>query len=133
MSKQDTNPKQTHVLSVDVEDYFQVEAFAGSVDRKSWDQRPSRVVANTYRVLDLFDQHQAKGTFFFVGWVAERFPILYAKSSLAGMSLPAIATGIGRSTASRQMSSVTTRGRPNKRLKTQPGRQSQVIARPAGP
>ncbi len=66
----------THVLSVDVEDYFQVEAFAGLVDRESWDRWPSRVVANTQRVLDLFDNHNAKGTFFIVGWVAEKFPHL---------------------------------------------------------
>ena len=65
-----------HILSVDVEDYFQVEAFAGQVSRESWDNWPSRVVANTQRVLDLFDVHQAKGTFFFVGWVAARFPHL---------------------------------------------------------
>lgn len=66
----------THILSVDVEDYFQVEAFAGQVSRESWDSWPSRVVANTQRVLDLFDAHQAKGTFFFVGWIAARFPHL---------------------------------------------------------
>ncbi|HEX4602666.1 MAG TPA: XrtA system polysaccharide deacetylase [Candidatus Angelobacter sp.] len=76
---QDHNPNPgnlTHVLSVDVEDYFQVEAFAGSVTRESWNRWPSRVVASTRRVLDLFDQHNAKGTFFTVGWVAERFPHL---------------------------------------------------------
>src|SRR5260221_4611079 len=66
----------THILTVDVEDYFQVEAFAGSISRATWDQWPCRVVANTQRVLDLFDEHQAKGTFFFLGWVAERFPEL---------------------------------------------------------
>jgi polysaccharide deacetylase family protein (PEP-CTERM system associated) len=87
LSKQDTNPKQTHVLSVDVEDYFQVEAFAGSVDRKGWYRWPSRVVANTYRVLDLFDQHNAKGTFFFVGWVAERFPHLVREVQSRGHEL----------------------------------------------
>jgi polysaccharide deacetylase family protein (PEP-CTERM system associated) len=87
LSKQDPKPKQTHVLSVDVEDYFQVEAFAGLVDRKSWDQRSSRVVANTYRVLDLFDQHNAKGTFFFVGWVAERFPHLVREVQSRGHEL----------------------------------------------
>lgn len=65
-----------HILSVDVEDYFQVEAFAGVVRRDSWDQWPTRVVQNTQRVLDLFDQYQAKATFFFVGWVAEKFPSL---------------------------------------------------------
>lgn len=65
---------RTHILSVDVEDYFQVEAFASLVSRSSWDQWPCRVEENTRRVLDLFDGHDAKGTFFFVGWVAERFP-----------------------------------------------------------
>ncbi len=66
----------THVLSVDVEDYFQVEAFADRVGRQTWDQWPSRVVANTQRLLDLFDARQVKGTFFFLGWVAHRFPAL---------------------------------------------------------
>ncbi|HEY6305883.1 MAG TPA: XrtA system polysaccharide deacetylase [Candidatus Angelobacter sp.] len=65
-----------HILTVDVEDYFQVEAFASWVYRESWDQWPCRVVENTERILDLFDQHRAKGTFFFLGWVAERFPKL---------------------------------------------------------
>lgn len=69
-------PPLTHILSVDVEDYFQVEAFAGSVTRESWGAWPSRVVDNTRRVLDLFDGCGAKGTFFFLGWVADRFPEL---------------------------------------------------------
>ena len=66
----------THVFSVDVEDYFQVEAFADHVSRHSWEQYPSRVVANTYRIVDLLDAHGVKGTFFFLGWVANRFPSL---------------------------------------------------------
>jgi polysaccharide deacetylase family protein (PEP-CTERM system associated) len=77
----------THVLSVDVEDYFQVEAFAGSVKRESWEKWPSRVVANTLRVLDLFDEHNAKGTFFFVGWVAARFPHLVREAQSRGHEL----------------------------------------------
>lgn len=76
-----------HILSVDVEDYFQVEAFAGQVTRESWDSWPSRVVANTQRVLDLFDAHQAKGTFFFVGWVAARFPHLVREVQSRGHEL----------------------------------------------
>lgn len=66
----------THFMSVDVEDYFQVEAFAGSVARDSWEQWPSRVVDNTRKILDLFDEYQTLGTFFFVGWIAEKFPFL---------------------------------------------------------
>jgi polysaccharide deacetylase family protein (PEP-CTERM system associated) len=81
-----TNP-MTHVLSVDVEDYFQVEAFAGSVDRGSWDRWPSRVVANTQQVLDLFDEHNAKAPFFFVGWVAARFPHLVREVQSRGHEL----------------------------------------------
>jgi polysaccharide deacetylase family protein (PEP-CTERM system associated) len=65
-----------HIMSVDVEDYFQVEAFSGSVTPQSWESWPSRVVANTRRVVDLFARHNAKATFFFVGWVAEQFPSL---------------------------------------------------------
>lgn len=92
-SVQDTRPEppalplQTHILSVDVEDYFQVEAFAGNVTRESWDSWPSRVVANTQRVLDLFDAHRAKATFFFVGWVAERFPNLVREVQSHGHEL----------------------------------------------
>jgi polysaccharide deacetylase family protein (PEP-CTERM system associated) len=88
MAKKQNKPGTvTHVLSVDVEDYFQVEAFAGTVARDSWDRWPSRVVANTQRVLDLFDEHSAKGTFFFVGWVAERFPHLVREVQSRGHEL----------------------------------------------
>jgi polysaccharide deacetylase family protein (PEP-CTERM system associated) len=65
-----------HILSVDVEDYFQVEAFAQDVSPATWETWPSRVEANTNRVLNLFAHHQVKATFFFVGWIAERFPEL---------------------------------------------------------
>jgi polysaccharide deacetylase family protein (PEP-CTERM system associated) len=77
----------THILSVDVEDYFQVEAFAGSVSRDSWSQWPSRVVANTQCVLDLFDEYNAKATFFFVGWIAEQFPHLVREVRSRGHEL----------------------------------------------
>src|SRR5215472_6694738 len=64
------------IISVDVEDYFHVEAFAGVVDRNSWSTHASRVEGNTERILDLFDARQIKGTFFILGWVAERYPRL---------------------------------------------------------
>lgn len=65
-----------NAFSIDVEDYFQVEAFKSAIDRASWDSRPSRVAQNTERVLALLDSADAKGTFFVLGWVAERFPSL---------------------------------------------------------
>lgn len=76
-----------HILTVDVEDYFQVEAFADKVKREDWERYPSRVDANTRRVLDIFDEHGAKGTFFFVGWVADRFPALVREVHARGHEL----------------------------------------------
>lgn len=65
-----------NVISVDVEDYFHVEAFSDLVDRNQWSTYASRVEANTERVLDLLDEQNVKGTFFILGWVAERYPHL---------------------------------------------------------
>jgi|SRR5579864_71569 len=65
-----------HILTVDVEDYFHVEAFAGTVSRTTWDEYPSRVVGNCRRLLEIFDRHEVKATFFVLGWVAERFPAI---------------------------------------------------------
>ena len=76
-----------HILSVDVEDYFQVEAFAKEVPRRTWDHWPSRVVQNTRKMLDLFERQDAKGTFFFLGWVADRFPYLVREVHAKGHEL----------------------------------------------
>jgi polysaccharide deacetylase family protein (PEP-CTERM system associated) len=63
-------------LSVDVEDYFHAEAIAAHFERSDWETMESRVVENTHRVLDLLGEHNARATFFILGWVAERFPEL---------------------------------------------------------
>jgi polysaccharide deacetylase family protein (PEP-CTERM system associated) len=74
-------------MSVDVEDYFQVEAFSDCVSRSSWDSWPSRVVDNTKRCLDLLDRHETKATFFLVGWVADKFPRLPLEIAARGHEL----------------------------------------------
>jgi len=71
-------------MSVDVEDYFQVQAFARFVPRGDWDRYPSRVVVNTRRVLDLFDQSGAKATFFTLGCVARAHPELVREIASRG-------------------------------------------------
>lgn len=76
-----------YILSVDVEDYFQVEAFSKVVPRADWDRWPSRVVANTNRILDLFDEFGVKGTFFTLGWVAQKFPALVREIHRRGHEL----------------------------------------------
>jgi len=64
----------TNVMSVDVEDYFQVGAFEHTIPRSDWDTWPSRVEGNIDRILAMFDKHAVKATFFVLGWVAERHP-----------------------------------------------------------
>lgn len=64
----------TNVMSVDVEDYFQVGAFEHTIDRADWPRWPCRVAANVERILALFDRHGVTATFFTLGWVAERYP-----------------------------------------------------------
>ena len=73
-----------NALTVDVEDYFHVSALAPSIDRGSWGSRESRVVGNTHRLLDLFGQFGVRGTFFVLGWVAERHPQLVKDIAAAG-------------------------------------------------
>ena len=73
-----------HALTVDVEDWYQVSAFEAHVDRTQWTSYASRVVDNTKRMLDLFAKHEAKGTFFTLGWVAEQHPGLIAEIHAAG-------------------------------------------------
>jgi polysaccharide deacetylase family protein (PEP-CTERM system associated) len=71
-------------MTVDVEDYFQVSAFDNVVPRASWERLESRVCANTERLLQIFDDHDIKATFFVLGWVAERFPCLVERISSGG-------------------------------------------------
>ena len=68
-----------NAMTVDVEDYFQVSAFEPHVARDNWPTHPCRVEANTERILELFAAHDVHGTFFTLGWIAERFPGLVRK------------------------------------------------------
>ena len=67
---------EKQALTVDVEDYFHVSAFEKAIDKSDWQNLELRVEKNTYRLLELFEQKQAKCTFFTLGWVAERCPNL---------------------------------------------------------
>lgn len=76
-----------NAMTVDVEDYFQVSAFDNIVSRESWASRESRVVRNTERLLELFHSRGVRGTFFVLGWVAERFPALVRDIASGGHEL----------------------------------------------
>src|SRR6478609_194911 len=76
-----------HAMTVDVEDYFHVSAFAKVIKPDDWSQWPTTVERNTRRLLDLFDETGIKSTFFILGWVAERFPQLIREIHARGHEL----------------------------------------------
>jgi polysaccharide deacetylase family protein (PEP-CTERM system associated) len=71
-------------MSIDVEDYFHASALQPVAPMDTWDALPSRVVANTHRILDVFDEAGLKSTMFMLGWVAERHPELVRRMTAAG-------------------------------------------------
>jgi polysaccharide deacetylase family protein (PEP-CTERM system associated) len=73
-----------NALTVDVEDYFQVSAFAPYIARSSWNEQECRVERNMARILDLFESRQVKATFFVLGWIAERYPHLVREVAQRG-------------------------------------------------
>jgi polysaccharide deacetylase family protein (PEP-CTERM system associated) len=73
-----------NVISVDVEDYFQVEAFASVIQHDRWDTYECRVEQNTCRILDLFAKYNVRATFFTLGWIAQRYPHLVRQIASAG-------------------------------------------------
>ncbi len=74
-------------LSVDVEDWFQVGAFEGVIERDSWDGLSDRVERNCDAILQMFDEAEVKATFFTLGWVAQRHPALLRRIADAGHEL----------------------------------------------
>lgn len=76
-----------NAMTVDVEDYFQVSAFADRVPASQWASMESRVCRNTERLLDIFERAGTHATFFVLGWVAERFPAMVKRIHNAGHEL----------------------------------------------
>jgi polysaccharide deacetylase family protein (PEP-CTERM system associated) len=77
----------TNAMTVDVEDYFHVSAFEAYIAKNQWDNIPHRVEKNTNHILDIFDEHNTKSTFFTLGWVAERYPQLVRRIIKEGHEL----------------------------------------------
>lgn len=78
------SPQPINALTVDVEDYYQVEAFTDVVRREDWPNWESRVVRNTQILLETFAHHNVRGTFFILGYVAEKHPEIVREISRAG-------------------------------------------------
>lgn len=76
-----------NAMTCDVEDYFQVSAFAPYIDRASWPSRECRVEANMDRILALFERNGVRATFFTLGWIAERYPQVVRRIVAGGHEL----------------------------------------------
>jgi polysaccharide deacetylase family protein (PEP-CTERM system associated) len=76
-----------NALTIDVEDYFQVSAFAPYISRSEWATRECRVERNIDRILGLLDAHGHKATFFTLGWIAERYPAMVREIVARGHEL----------------------------------------------
>ena len=80
-------PAITNALTIDVEDYFQVSAFARYIPRSEWDTRECRVERNVDRILAMLAERDVKATFFTLGWVAERHPAMVRRIVAGGHEL----------------------------------------------
>ena len=80
-------PQITNALTIDVEDYFQVSAFAPYIARDQWDSRECRIERNVDRILGLLADSSTSATFFTLGWVAERYPALIRRIVDSGHEL----------------------------------------------
>jgi polysaccharide deacetylase family protein (PEP-CTERM system associated) len=76
-----------NAMTIDVEDYFQVSAFAPYITRESWPDRECRVEANVDRILAILDEGGVHATFFTLGWIAERYPALVRRIVAGGHEL----------------------------------------------
>jgi len=85
-----------NAMTVDVEDYFQVQAFASVIDRAAWETMPCWVEANMDRILQQFDQAGVTATFFTLGWIAERYPAVVRRIVAAGHELASHGYGHAR-------------------------------------
>jgi polysaccharide deacetylase family protein (PEP-CTERM system associated) len=87
-----------NALTIDVEDYFQVSAFAQHVRRDDWPSLPCRVERNVERILELLADAGVRATFFTLGWIAERYPELVRRIGAAGHELASHGFGHERAT-----------------------------------
>lgn len=76
-----------NAMTVDVEDWYQVQAFAHCLHRESWPELESRVEANVDRILAQFAAAGVHATFFTLGWVAQRHPAMVRRIVAAGHEL----------------------------------------------
>ena len=73
-----------NILTIDVEDYFQVENFKEHISYEEWEDYNCRAVESTELILNILNEYNVQATFFVLGWIAEKYPKLVTKISRAG-------------------------------------------------
>ena len=76
-----------NAMTIDVEDYFQVSAFARHIRREDWPTISCRVERNVERILDLLARTGVHATFFTLGWIAQRYPAMVRRIVAGGHEL----------------------------------------------
>lgn len=74
----------SYLLSIDVEDWFQVENLKGAISKSSWESQELRVEKNLDLILRLLEESSTSATFFVLGWIAERCPELVRRIHALG-------------------------------------------------
>lgn len=90
---------RVNALTIDVEDYFHVSAFAPYISRSSWDDGEHRIEANIERILEVLADAGVHATFFTLGWVAERYPDMVRRIVAQGHELASHGYAHERATA----------------------------------
>lgn len=75
---------RVNAFTVDVEEWFHMCGVGGELAPDRWDRLPARVVSTTRLLLDDLDSASVRGTFFVLGWVADRYPQLVEQIRAAG-------------------------------------------------
>ncbi len=73
-----------NILTIDLEDWFQVSNLEGRVPREAWPHCEFRLRRNTERLLATLADARARATFFVLGWNAEQCPSLISQIADAG-------------------------------------------------
>jgi len=120
-----------NALTIDVEDYFQVQAFADVISPADWGQYPMRVERNTYRLLELLERRHIHATFFVLGWVAERCPALVRDIFNAGHEIGSHGYGHQMITRGDQKTFRTDLGRAKSIIENQTGARVRCFRAPS--
>ncbi|MDB4123776.1 polysaccharide deacetylase family protein [Schleiferiaceae bacterium] len=71
-------------ITFDIEDWFHILDHPETANPSSWNKFESRIDHGVGLILDLMDKHDLKGTFFCLGWIAEKHPHIIKRIDAAG-------------------------------------------------